>query len=745
MIGIALGDCFPHWELGLALFGAAALAALVSRRSLLVYAATAACFFSAHALRITTSPAQQLARELGDGKHALVVRGVVVSDPKVSLRGTTSFLLRASSIERDGLRTPADVTFFTRWAGSLRYGDEVQLFGVAEPVEGPRNPGEFDFRRYLARRGVQTALVSRYRENGHVLGHPGVNLILQAAHFSRSYLEAVLSRGLEQSVEQRALLCGIVLGERDETPDEVEEQFQQTGTIHLFAVAGLHVGMVAYLLWTVASMLRVPRKAAILLIVPSLFFYAAITGLNTASVRAALMAAIVLGGAFLERRVFPLNSLAAAAVFILLYDTQQLFSMGFQLSFAVVAAIILLADRVFTWLNKFFQPDPFLPRSLWSLAQRARTTTWRNVARGASVSFAAWLGSVPLILPYFYLITPVSLLANVVVVPIAFFVMAVGLLSLVSAAVSPWLSLLFNNANWTLASAILAAVAAFARLPAGHFYLGQPRLPARAQVEITALDLRAGAALHLRDGRRDWMIDCGSRVAFPRTIRSYLRSQGVNRLDGLVLTHGDSAHIGAGPALLRVFAPRVVMDNGAPDRSPTHQEIIAALSQTELPRRTPVAPETFALGPHVEARLLFPPPSFKGRTADDQAFVIQLVISKKWRVLLMSDSGETTERFLLQNHADLQSDVLIKGQHVSQSSGSPAFLDAVKPEFIMTSSTDFPQAQCVRDDWAAIVAARGIRLFRQDQTGAVTLRFFRQSYEAVPFLDPAQTFRSNSR
>ena len=142
--------------------------------------------------------------------------------------------------------------------------------------------------------------------------------------------------------EVGALISGMALGLRHETRDDIEEPFQQTGTLHLFAVAGLHVGIIAQLLWILARLCRLPRVAAAAAIIPFLFFYAAITGLHVSSVRAATMAAVLLGGIFFERRVFALNSLAAAAVLILAWDPNQLFTSGFQLSFAVVAAIVAL-------------------------------------------------------------------------------------------------------------------------------------------------------------------------------------------------------------------------------------------------------------------------------------------------------------------------------------------------------------------------------------------------------------------
>ncbi len=239
----------------------------------------------------------------------------------------------------------------------------LQLFGVAQPVEGPRNPGEFDMRAYLARQDIRHALVVRYPENGRILSRGHGSRIMRAAQTSRAWMQAALSRGLEDSPDLCGLISGMVLGVRDDTPDEIEEQFQQTGTLHLFAVSGLNVAIVAQLLWVIGSAARLPRRWAIGLIIPALFFYAAVTGLNASSIRAALMAAFILGGFFVDRRVLPGNSVAAAAVLVLCFDTNQLFSTGFQLSFAVVIAILLLGQPLFKFLVRWSEPDPFLPKS----------------------------------------------------------------------------------------------------------------------------------------------------------------------------------------------------------------------------------------------------------------------------------------------------------------------------------------------------------------------------------------------
>ena len=187
-----------------------------------------------------------------------------------------------------------------------------------------------------------------------------------------------------------------------------------------------------------------------------------------------------------------------------------------------------------------------------------------------------------------------------------------------------------------------------------------------------------------------------------------------------------------------------MIDTPLPDRSRVHRSLIDQLAEMHVARQLCTAGGDFDLARDVTARVLFPPAKHRASAADDQALVTQLLVRDRWRVLLMSDSGEATERALLASGADLRSDIIIKGQHHSGRSGLPEFLDRVQPHAIIASSPRFPENERVKDDWAAMVAERGIKLFRQDETGAVTLRFFRDRWEATPYLS-GETFRSTSR
>ena len=701
-------------------------------------------FFLLHNLRTMDTPGKRLASSLGDRPRAVTATGAVVSEPTIGRNGFATFLLKLESVDVGGTTQRTNAMWQVRWRRTPEFGDELKLFGVAEPIEPPRNPGEFDLRSYLARMDVRRLLFVRYPENSVVLRHGGGNPILRAAQNSRARLQNALCRGLDDAPDVQSFLSGIVLGLRHQTPEDIEEPFQKTGTLHLFAVAGLHVGIFAQLLWIVAMVARLPRKVASALIIPALFFYAAVTGLHVSSVRAATMTAVMLGGVFFDRKVFQLNSLAAAAFLLLGWNTNELFATGFQLSFAVVAAIILLADPIFNFFRRWSAPDPFLPRSLLRGARLWRQNGLDWLCRGASVSLAAWSGSMPLLFRDFYLVTPISLFANLVVVPLAFFILAIALLSLIAAPVWPWFSLVFNSANWSLGKMVLALVQLFAQTPGGHFYIAHPHRPEKLVAKITVLDVGVGAAVHVRTRQAEWLFDCGSTRNYQRTIRPYLHAVGMNRLTGIVLTHSDSFHIAGALPLLDDLAPARWIDNPSPDKSTVHKRLRQRFRERRISPADLAQNDTFQLSPEITAIILHPPRGLITAKADDQAYVIRLLVKPSTAVLFMSDSGEATEQRLLQSGADLRSDVLVKGQHQSGRSGSDAFIAAVQPKLIVATAADFPWHERIKEEWAANLRAHGTQLFRQDETGAVTLRFWPRSWEARTYMTE-EIFRSASR
>jgi beta-lactamase superfamily II metal-dependent hydrolase len=155
------------------------------------------------------------------------------------------------------------------------------------------------------------------------------------------------------------------------------------------------------------------------------------------------------------------------------------------------------------------------------------------------------------------------------------------------------------------------------------------------------------------------------------------------------------------------------------------------------------AGDNFHFSREAVGHVLFPPHGFAGATADDQALVIQLGIART-SVLFMSDNGAETERALLNNGSDVVGDILVKGQHHSGISGSASFLDAVRPRLIIATSSEFPENERINEQWVEQLRSRNIKLFRQDETGAVQLNFSNQEWTARAYMT-GEVFRSVSR
>ncbi|MEA3189215.1 MAG: competence protein ComEC [Chthoniobacter sp.] len=661
--------------------------------------------------------------------------GVVMDEPR-ELETTRNvahsrFTVRLESIAAETERTTRAMVAVV-WAGEMpRYGDRLAFAGDIRSLDPPRNPGQFDYAALSHRRGIFSEIHLRYPTDGRVLAHDCGNPVIAFAHRARDWMQKTLTEDLRDSPEVAGLAQSLVLGLKDETPPETREMFQRTGTLHLFVVNGLHVGMFGLIAWFLLRPLGVTRRMAVFVIVPLLGFYALVTGLSPGSVRAAVMAAILLSGTLVERPPLPFNSLATAAFFLLLWDTNELFMPGFQFSFGVVFTIILLAGIVQRRIVPWARPDPFLPRLLWNRWQVARTELWQRVAALLAVTTSASIGSAPFTATYFHLLSPSALAANLVMVPLALILLFEGVLALLGGCVAVVVSTVFNNVMWVFAHAILGTVQFFAALPGGHIFVENPRH--HAQCEVTIFDLAGGGAVHVRTGGRDWLLDCGNAFAYESAVRPFLRSRGVNHLDGFLLTHGDVAHIGAAGTVLADFRPSEIYDSPLRDRSQNRRAFHALLESDQLGKSICAAGDVLEVSDEVRARVLYPTPGVDARTADDKALVLQLEAFGT-RLLFVSDSGFFTELWLREHAPDLHSDILVKGAHASDLSGTPDFLGAVHPRVVICSGAGFPPAEQVREDWAGAVREQGIALFRQDKIGAVEIAIDRDQWTARAFL-----------
>lgn len=639
--------------------------------------------------------------------------------------------------------------------GEISYGTPLQFSGLVRPLESPEAPGGFDPASFYFRHSGSLARLEIREGDRLVTGGAtgdamrGSPLVAAAQHL-RGHLEAGLLTGLDPADEPYArLIAAMSLGARENSPEELEDAFRRSGTMHLFAVSGLHVGVVGGLLLGTLLLLRVPKRTAVLVVIPLLLFYALLTGLRPSAVRAAIMFSVFLAGFALREEPRLLNSLALAGLLILLADTQQLFLPGFQLSFAVLLSIALFAEAAQRRFAAPWLTDPFLPRSLAGPVRRVKDRLVVVGAGALAVSLFAWLGSTGLLAWHFQSLSPVGIVANLFLVPLAGIIVTIAAASLACFALKlPWLTALLNQVNVGIAIVLSGAAGLFADLPGAHRHVGHaPPNPGTDSAMVLDVFGRGGdGALLLtfpgggKTRPAPWMIDTGGGETWRRQVLPLLRSRSVNRIGGLVLTHGDIGHIGAAPDLLAQFRPTLLFEPASANRSPAYPEILALAESRRIRRIGLSAGQRLRPHPDVVLDILSPRPESAGRLADDRALVARLSYRNR-RILLTSDAGFDTEKTLLEAGVDLRADLWIRGQHSGSPSGLPSFVDAVGPAAVVSSSDFFPASEQLGDAFRDHLARAGAELFPLDETGVVTVTVGGDTLEIACHRRPGDPWR----
>lgn len=387
----------------------------------------------------------------------IAIEGVVESEPWMRQIGRgvkTSFelsveriLLEDASIQKRG---KVLVNVFRK--EPLQYGDRIRLTGkLHRPfTEGFR--GSFSYEDYLKRHGIHWVLSLKRSAAIELIERQKGNAARSALLKVRRRLQDVLDEHL--TVFESGVIQSLVLGGRYYIPERMRELFVLTGTAHILAISGMNVGGMAFLIYLLFNVFRLPRRVQIALTCLLLVVYCLLTGANPSVVRATLMAVMVFGALLLERRCETLNSLGFAAVVILVIDPMALFDIGFQLSFAGVFFI--------SWLYPVF----------YARINFSKTGGWGALLVGAfCISLAAFVGVLPLIAYHFQMITPVSIVANIPIIPFVSVLFMLGVGIVVTGLIFPPAAFLFAASIKVVLYGLMWIVEFFSRCPGGHFYV----------------------------------------------------------------------------------------------------------------------------------------------------------------------------------------------------------------------------------------------------------------------------------
>lgn len=301
---------------------------------------------------------------------------------------------------------------------ALQRGDRIEFHGRVYPIRGGSGPGQFDYRRYLHLKGVYgivylPTLLDARIDKGNRLG------IFNYIDKLRSSIRDCFYRNLSPAAA--ALAAGFLIGETRDIPANIYSRFRDTGTLHLLAVSGSNVALVVFCFLLVLRPFSLSRHQRAVILLTVIFVFALLSYGEPSVIRASIMAALIIAAGILQRRYNLNNVIAATALIILLYDPTQLFDVGFQLSFVTAWGLIFITPRIS------------------ELFRRHHSRRWyRWAVFPLIISVVAQVCSMPLIALYFHRVPAISVVANLIIVP------------LVSIAVMGIMLLLLADLVWPL-------------------------------------------------------------------------------------------------------------------------------------------------------------------------------------------------------------------------------------------------------------------------------------------------------
>ncbi|MEM1098066.1 MAG: ComEC/Rec2 family competence protein [Planctomycetota bacterium] len=773
----------------------------------LTWLALAAMLAATAAVRTAYISADSIERFLTADGQLAEIEGTVASRPRLTApsegffadfayeRPRTLTTLRVERIARnDDTWEPASGHVLIKLdeaETSLQVGDRVRALGWLGDIGPTKNPGEFDYRDWLADRGVRGRLTVRTRE--HLVRLEPTSDAEAVSGFNignrvGDALATTLAEGMEGQPQRLALLEALLLGRGETGLGDLRETFRLVGLAHVLSISGAHFGILVLLAWALARTISSNPRLVAWLVLMAVLAYAAILPGRVPIVRATIMAAAYFGPAALGRAISGRDALCLACVAILLWQPQQLFSPGFQLSFLAVAAILLYTPTVAQWI----WPQPLVPLR--------RVPPWYGPARAVvnylAVSVVAFFAVLPLIVFHFGMVSPWAILLSLLAWPALFAVLALGYLKMLVGWLLPSAGLLLAGplgwavdalvtlaeravdwpaATWRLALSIdhpfgvawTLATLVFVAAWFGEAFRWRRRLgvtlgtgliawlavmqdvPQRWLRETPAASLSMiavgdGSCFVVRSRGQTLMFDCGSQgydQVGKRSVVPALRSLGVRQIDLLVLSHADLDHFSGVPEVMAALPVRRIICSPEVFADAANRPAAATARLLDWLDERGQTPEPVTTGwthnlGDARLRALWPPPGLIADRSNDHSLLLRIEAAGR-TALLHGDLQQSGKLALLDDPAlleELDADVTDLPHHGSFVDASPDWLDAVSPTFVLQSSGP---DRLRFDRWADPLADRGIARFVSHTAGLTTIDIHADGrLESSTFLKP---------
>lgn len=702
--------------------------------------------------------------------------GTIVSIPVVSVRpsgkfaprlyGTslrTQFLVDVVSVETErgaqSVSGRCQVYLDGDATPILCAGDEVRMIGKLAWPNSPGNPGEFDYRAFLMRKRIAaTAFVNH--PQAITVTKPGPTFSFGKA---ATWLRKKARNAIVSSVdgESEAVALALLLGNRHQLPSATEEAFVASGTMHLLAISGLHVGILCVFLLRLFNLLRIRRTTALYATGMVCVLYAVSTDLRPSVVRATVFFWVFVAGQIAGRNQRPITLIALTVVLMVGVSPELVLDTGAWLSFLSVSALGWVSSKRST-----VELNDETPIEVLSVVDRIRdwgTATWKTLLARYQQMLCILAVTTPLVASTFHVISPVGLIINVLLIPFTALVLCFGFSTLLVGLISPDLAVLPGTVFSRLLQALQWIVESTARINAGHLYVSDfPAwfLPAYYVLLILVLMIRlprirrplcfglmscvvfgfaatewnartvglrcsvlsvghGSAAVLETSGGKVILVDAGAMNRGARSaevICNFLWRRGHRRIDSVLISHADMDHYNAVPEIVRRMPVGEVVTSTEFVRSESEfvQSVLDYVNRLHVPVRILRHGDTATIDGATLKVLQAELDGRPGIQDDNERSLAVLIEYGASRLLLPGDLEGAMAQPLLEGIGEI--DVLVSPHHGSLVANPESLAEATRPDCVIVSARSAGSRAALETVYAA---SRDV-LFTAD-SGCVTV------------------------
>ena len=385
--------------------------------------------------------------------HLYKIKGIIVSEPFLKIN-KTSYIFKTKEVQFDNLNHNCcgNILVYIKGEEVFHYAEELVLSGNLYRPFSLRSSNRQSYRNYLYNQGIWAIMNVRAVSQAVRLNeHRGWSL-KGLALWLKAKMEELIFQHL--SSVPASVLDAMVLGEKRNIPPLIYNSMVKSGTVHILVVSGFNVGIVTLIIILFLKLIRIPQRIRFYIATPLFIVYCLMTGASTPVVRATVMVIVFMFAYWVKREPDIYNSLSLACLFILMVNPTQLFDIGFQLSFASVISIVYLYPKI-----KSLLPAHFLKIKIIKFP-----------IEGCLVSFSAWLGTMGFVAYYFKVFSPITVVANLFIVPLATLITLCGFSLIMIGLILPSLVPFFASTSELLVKLMLNINALLIKFPGAYLY-----------------------------------------------------------------------------------------------------------------------------------------------------------------------------------------------------------------------------------------------------------------------------------